>query len=246
MSGCNGTPGNHHPATTSSRGEIELTTRFSEEMYKLCENDCYSDVTFIVDGSRFPAHRVILAARSEYFRALLFGGLSESTQDEIHLELPLVAFKALLKYIYSGRMSLNALKDDHILDTLGLADHFGFTELQVAISEYLVQVLAVSNCCKILDAARLFNLDHLTQLCHTFIDRNAKELLAHPSFLHVSKDSLCAILARDSFFAPEVDIFLAVREWCSKNGDANVASAVQHVRLSLMKLEQLLHEVSVI
>lgn len=128
---------NHaQPVTITGRGEIELTTRFSEEMYKLCDNDCYSDVTFIVDGCRLPAHRVILAARSEYFRALLFGGLSESTQDEIHLDLPLVAFKALLKYIYSGRMSLNGLKDDHVLDTLGLADHFGFTELQMAISDY--------------------------------------------------------------------------------------------------------------
>lgn len=203
-------------------------------------------MTFIVESCRLPAHRVILAARSEYFRALLFGGLSESTQDEIHLDLPLVAFKSLLRYIYSGRLSLNSLKDDQILDTLGLADHFGFTELQVAISEYLVQVLAVSNCCKILDAARLFNLEHLAQLCYTFIDRNAKELLTHTSFFHVSKDSLCAILSRDSFFAPEVDIFLAVKEWCRRNsGDSggDIQGVVQHVRFSLMKLEQLLQEV---
>lgn len=102
----------------------------------------------------------------------------------------------------------------------------------------------MSNCCKILDAARLFNLENLAQLCYTFIDRNAKELLAHPSFLQVSKDSLCAILSRDSFFAPELDIFLAVKEWCRRNGDGNVESVVQHVRWSLMKLEQLLHEVS--
>lgn len=241
MSGNGGNPTNHHH-TLSGRGEIELTTRFSEDMYKLCENDCYSDVTFIVDGCRLPAHRVILAARSEYFRALLFGGLYESTQDEINLDQPLVAFKALLRYIYSGKMSLSTMKDEHILDTLGLAHHFGFDELQIAISDYLVQVLAISNCCKVLDAARLFSLDHLVQLCHTFIDRNAKELLSHASFLNVSKDSLCAILARDSFFAPELDIFLAVKEWCSKNGGQ--LEVVQHVRYSLMKLEQLLNDVS--
>lgn len=189
---------------------------------------------------------MILAARSEYFRALLFGGLSESKQDEISLEVPVVAFRGLLKYIYSGRMSLSALKDDSILDMLGLADHFGFTELQAAISEYLVQVLSVANCCAILDAAALYNLEHLMQVCYTFIDRNAKDLLAHPNFLLVSKQSLCGILSRDSFFAPEVDIFLAVNEWCRKNPDeTNLQSVVQHVRLSLMKLEQLLKEVRV-
>lgn len=143
MSGSNGNCSAHHQNSSGGGGkcEIDVTTRFSDDMFKLCENELYCDVTFILDtGVRIPAHRVILAARSEYFRALLFGGLSESTQDEIHLDLPLPAFRSILKYIYSGRLSLASLKDDHILDTLGLADHFGFTELQIAISEYLVQV----------------------------------------------------------------------------------------------------------
>lgn len=71
-------------------------------MAKLCINDDYSDVTFIVENQRLPAHRVVLAARSEYFRALLYGGLSETNQSEIQLKIPLEAFKALLRYIYSG------------------------------------------------------------------------------------------------------------------------------------------------
>lgn len=67
----------------------------------MCQD--YSDVEFIVENQRLPAHRVILAARSEYFRALLYGGLSETNQREITLKIPLKAFKALLKYIYSGK-----------------------------------------------------------------------------------------------------------------------------------------------
>lgn len=47
--------------------------------------------------------KVILAARSDYFRALLYGGMKESSQTEIHLtDTPLKAFKSLLKYIYTG------------------------------------------------------------------------------------------------------------------------------------------------
>lgn len=71
-------------------------------MAQLCMSQDYSDVTFIVENQKLPGHRVILAARSEYFRALLYGGLSESTQKEINLNIPLDAFKALLRYIYSG------------------------------------------------------------------------------------------------------------------------------------------------
>lgn len=222
-----------------------MTGRFADQMKRLFCNPDYSDVTFVVENSRLPAHRVIMAARSDYFRAMLYGGLAESQQPEVTLDVPLVAFRALLRYIYSGRLSLTPMKEDSILDTLGLAHQFGFTELEFAISEYLVQILSVQNCCAVLDAARLYSLETLVTVCHTFIDRNAKDLLTHASFLALSKDSLCDILARDSFFAPEVMIFVAVREWCRKNNDeADIQNVVKHVRLPLMKLEHLLTEVS--
>lgn len=82
----------------SRNGEIELTVKFSDQMYKLCLNQDYQDVTFVVEGCYLPAHRVILAARSEYFRALLFGGLSESSQQEIEMKIPLIAFKGAFKF----------------------------------------------------------------------------------------------------------------------------------------------------
>ena len=66
--------------------------------------DEYSDVALVVDGQRFRAHRVILAARSDYFRALLYGGMKESQLSEIELkDTSLAAFKHLLRYIYTGQ-----------------------------------------------------------------------------------------------------------------------------------------------
>ena len=67
--------------------------------------DEYSDVALVVDGQRFRAHRVILAARSDYFRALLYGGMKESQLSEIELkDTSLAAFKHLLRYIYTGQV----------------------------------------------------------------------------------------------------------------------------------------------
>ncbi|XP_049310843.1 BTB/POZ domain-containing protein 9 isoform X2 [Bactrocera dorsalis] len=212
-------------------------------MAQLCMNDDYSDVTFIVENQRLPAHRVILAARSEYFRALLFGGLCESRQSEIEMQIPVEAFKALLKYIYSGHMPLAQMDEDNILDTLGLANQYGFSELEHAISQYLRQYLALNNVCAILDAARLYNLDKLTEVCLTFMDRNAALILQHESFKALSMESLKEVLRRDSFFAPEVDIFLAVWEWCKNHTNINIDSVVSYVRLPLMKLEDLLQTV---
>lgn len=46
----------------------------------------------------FSAHKLILSARSDYFRAMLFGGLSESTSSEIKLDsVPVNAFKIVLR-----------------------------------------------------------------------------------------------------------------------------------------------------
>uniref|UniRef100_A0A0K8TP45 BTB/POZ domain-containing protein 9 n=1 Tax=Tabanus bromius TaxID=304241 RepID=A0A0K8TP45_TABBR len=221
-------------------GEIELTERFSDQMAQLCISEDYSDVVFIVENQRLPAHKVILAARSEYFRALLYGGLSETSQTEIQLKIPLEAFKALLRYIYSGHMSLSQMKEENILDTLGLANQYGFTELELAISEYLRQILSLNNVCAILDAARLYDLEGLTNVCYTFMDRNASEILAHETFKQLSKESLEEVLRRDSFFAPEVQIFIAVSEWCKHNTNVDIESVVSYVRLPLMNLEQLL------
>uniref|UniRef100_A0A0A1X880 BTB/POZ domain-containing protein 9 n=1 Tax=Zeugodacus cucurbitae TaxID=28588 RepID=A0A0A1X880_ZEUCU len=229
--------------TKTRSDDVKLTERFSEQMAQLCMNDDYSDVTFIVENQRLPAHRVILAARSEYFRALLFGGLCESRQSEIELQIPVEAFKALLKYIYSGHIPLAQMDEDNILDTLGLANQYGFSELEHAISQYLRQYLALNNVCAILDAARLYNLDKLTEVCLTFMDRNAALILEHESFSALSMESLKEVLRRDSFFAPEVEIFLAVWEWCKSHTNINIDSVVSYVRLPLMKLEDLLQVV---
>lgn len=85
--------------------QIQHTHFLSEHIGALYLNDEYSDVTLIVEKQPFSAHKVILAARSDYFRALLFGGMKESSEDEIELkDTPLAAFKQLLRYIYTGQV----------------------------------------------------------------------------------------------------------------------------------------------
>lgn len=175
---------------TDATDEIDLGDRFSADIARLCMNERYADVEFIVEEQRLPAHRAILAARSEYFRALLYGGMSEATQREISLEVPLDPFKVLLRYIYSGTLSLATLDEDAVIGVLGMANQYGFGDLEMAISKYLRQYLALNNVCMILDAARLYNLEELTQVCHMFMDRNAADLLQHDSFKMLSKVSL--------------------------------------------------------
>jgi hypothetical protein len=71
---------------------------------KLVEAPELADVVLVVEGERFPAHRNVLAARSEYFRALLLSGMQEgSGQHEILLEeVSAGAFRVVLRYLYTA------------------------------------------------------------------------------------------------------------------------------------------------
>ena len=63
---------------------------FFHWFYELCTKGAFYTSTVIL--------QVILASRSEYFRALLFGGMRETNQQEVELvDTPLPAFKHLLR-----------------------------------------------------------------------------------------------------------------------------------------------------
>ena len=55
--------------------------------------------------------------------------------------------------------------------------------------------------------------------------------------------ALLSIVLRDSFAAPEKDIFQALMNWCKHNPKENHAEIMQAVRLPLMSLTELLNVV---
>ena len=68
---------------------------------KLLEDLARADVTFAVGGQRISAHRVILAARSEHFRARF-----EWEQEEVAIgeEVSAGALRVLLRYLYTQEL----------------------------------------------------------------------------------------------------------------------------------------------
>jgi hypothetical protein len=80
--------------------------RLQEDYGKLVEAPELADVVLVVEGGRSPAHRVVLAARSEYFRLLLLSGLKEgSGQQEIELgEVSARAFRVVLRHLYTAEL----------------------------------------------------------------------------------------------------------------------------------------------
>ena len=62
----------------------------------------FRDVTFICIDGTVQANRAFLAARSDYFRALLFGGLQESSLAQVSLpQVKAGSLRLILHYLHT-------------------------------------------------------------------------------------------------------------------------------------------------
>lgn len=184
-------------------------------------NHDHSNVTFLVEDTKIPAHKFLLSARSSYFQKLFGGDFAEATQLEIPLKVPLEAFKAVLGFIYTGRIPLVSLNVEQVIEICGLADQYFFESLKQAISTHLMSIVSMDNCVAVLNAAYLYSLNVLQGKTLEFMDDHSREFLSHDTFKTLSQETICSLLERDTFYAPEIDIFNAVRNWYTDHSDAD-------------------------
>lgn len=55
------------------------------------------------------------------------------------------------------------------------------------------------------------------------MDKHASDVIQHENFLLLSPEAVNKLISRDSFYAPEIDIFLAVQSWVKANPDVNTS-----------------------
>lgn len=235
------------PSTCLVNGDVDHVQLLSSQLSSLLRTEDFTDVTFIVENERFCCHRIILSARCEYFRALLYGGMREAnTHDEIILQdTPVTSFRILLEYLYSGMVSLKNLKEEDMIDLLGLAHKYGLLALQSAIGSFLEAIVSVKNVPLIYDVACLYRLYTLRDKCLMFMDHNAVDVLETDGFTSLTEGAITTIITRDSFCAPEVKIFKAVAKWIQSNKEkeGNYDEILKTIRLPLISLYDLFHGV---
>ncbi|CAL8248069.1 unnamed protein product [Merluccius merluccius] len=82
----------------------------------------YCDVSILVQGQSFKAHRAVLAASSLYFRDL-FSSAPESSSSQVVFELPSsvtpACFQQILSFCYTGRLSMATSEQLVLMYTAG-------------------------------------------------------------------------------------------------------------------------------
>lgn len=107
---------------------------------------------------------------------------------------------------------------------------------------YLKATLNVASVCLVYNVALFYQLKELCIVCTFFVDMNASAVLKSEGYLSLPQQALVELLSRDSFFAPEIDIYNGIRRWMEANEVpiAECQPLLKMVRLHLLPMEDLL------
>ena len=204
------------------------------------------DVTFRTsDGGTVSGHRLIVAAGSPVFHAMLYGNMKESTEKEI--ELPSInteTFKALLLFMYTGKIKVNF---ESCFNILQAAHYFSVTALEKKCSDFIGALLDIENCCTFAVFANDNKFNLLLENCLTFMHLNAHKVIEDANFKTLSSELLLKFCQSSDLYVKEINLFLAIVEWCrhqkSNVSDDTIKSIFQQIRYPLISITDLLEKV---
>jgi hypothetical protein len=138
-----------------------------------------SDVTFVLPGKSFPAHKIILCAQSPPFQSMLeTGPWRENHQKEVHLEdVSATAFGYVLEYLYTGDAKLSVKNElDHLLELLIAANRFLLDNLKRKCEHYLAKKITLETAFVIYVTASDHDAMALQKVAAQFILENYVQL----------------------------------------------------------------------
>ena len=232
---------------------------YSEILLSKCaqfrEQGEFIDVSLKVAEEVFSAHRLVLAASSDYFHAMFAHGTRESNQEVIELKdegISAAALKIVLDSIYSGDLQVN---DENVFQVLVAADHLQVTSVVQKCCDYLqTQVVDqlrfdVQTHCRVSAIADRHGLKDLQEASQTKMASMYKEICEREEFLsHIDADQYTRLLSRDDLSTPsETFVFKSVMQWIKHKKEERMpvaAKVIGAVHLGLVDIREMIRELS--
>uniref|UniRef100_A0A8D2IYU1 BTB domain-containing protein n=1 Tax=Varanus komodoensis TaxID=61221 RepID=A0A8D2IYU1_VARKO len=195
-----------------------------------------TDVTLCVGNMKFSCHRVVLAAASNYFRAMFCNDLKEKYEEKIVIKgVDEETMQILLDYTYTSKVLITKENVQKVLEAASL---FQFLRMVEACSNFLNEALHPENCVGILRLADAHSLDHLKQQVKNYIIQNFTQVLNYDEFLELPADVLYCMLKSDELcVTEEAQVFETVMNWvCYKIAERLplLPYVLENVRLPLL------------
>jgi speckle-type POZ protein len=149
----------------------------------------FSDVKLVIlpgpkeSGSttvEFPAHKVILAARSPVFAKMFEHDMQESANNKVKVDdIQPDVFKVVLTYMYTGQVPKFSTGENNVVyELLYAADKYQLDDLKLFCERQLVSILNFQNAARIIQFAHLHNAPELKKATLQFISKNVMNVRA--------------------------------------------------------------------
>ena len=211
----------------------------------------FIDVRLKVGDTLFPAHRVVLASYSDYFRAIFTDG-KEANHELIELNEKRISpemFKIVMDSIYSGDLHVNQKNVSEVLLTAGQLQIASVVQLcwYFLKKEFKANGIDLKNYSVLCAVAERLGLRDLQEAAEAKMASIYKDVCDSKEFLtHINADQLLSLLGRDDLNSPsEAFVFKSVIKWIKYKGEERMPVAgkvIGAVRLGLVDVKTVIEE----
>ncbi|KHJ80538.1 kelch repeat protein, partial [Oesophagostomum dentatum] len=223
----------YHKSSTHSRLLLSQLAELRDDS-RLC------DVALVVKGTRINAHRLVLTACSNYFKAMFTGEMAESRLQEIEMvDMDANTLDALVNFCYSGEIKITDVNVQSILPAACLLQ---LNEVQEVCCEFLKKQLDPSNCLGIRAFADTHACRELLRSADKYTLHNFQDVVGTEEFLLLPVNQLVDLISSE-----ELHVFAAVVQWVRFDLPSRkqyLSKLLEHVRLPLCHPKFLVSTVS--
>jgi len=181
-----------------------------------------------------------MAAKSDYFRAVMSSQLKEAKENRVIIEdVDPEIMKTVIEFCYTNQVSLN---DDNIDQLLSAAFRFCMESLKKLCVDSLEPRIAASNCARLIRSLQQYSLEDLLDKAIGFCLENFDLVCETPGFLDIDEDIWEILLPDEGLNLSESGIFRALVKWTEhdlENRKAAFERLVKHVRFATIDATEL-------
>ncbi|XP_068122985.1 kelch repeat and BTB domain-containing protein 3 [Hyperolius riggenbachi] len=228
---CNGFPSTEKKSISmvaEGHGQQILTV-----LQSFREQGIFFDFTITVKDELIPCHRCVLAASSDFFRAMFEVNMKERDGGSVNISnLSTEAVKAFLDYAYTGKAEIT---DSNVDMFFQMSSFLQVPLLAKACSDFLIRMIDVHNCLQLLSISDSYGSPRLFDRALQFTLHNFPPLTQSVDFLELNVGVLEKCLQSEELNVPDEEFVLtSVLDWtkhCLEERERFFAQLMSNVRL---------------
>ena len=215
----------------------DYIVNFHKNLETLRINEQLLDFKIVVEDVVLEAHKLVLAASSDYFRALFAHRSLEAETNRIQFQnISKSAMEAILNFCYHRKIELN---HENVQDILTAASILQIEAIQKICIKFIEYRIDRTNCLGVITLADRYNLTSLHDIALKYCLENFLAVEKEREFLDLDENILTTILSHDELnVGEEEQVFQAIVKWTqvdTKVRKLKMEKLMEHVRFALIE-----------